>query len=79
MSGLLVHGYPKERGYVLAFAVCGAALVVAAMAALLIPTRSGPAVVLGESHPAMTAEAEVVVGAIAYVAGGLTWRRRAPT
>ncbi len=68
VSGLLVHGYPREHGYVLAFAVCGGALVVAAIAALMIPTRSRPSVVLSESHPALTAEAEVVVGAIGYVA-----------
>jgi hypothetical protein len=42
--------------------------VVAAIAALMIPTRDRPAVVRSESHPALTAEAEVVVGAIGYVA-----------
>jgi hypothetical protein len=68
VSGLLVHGYPRERGYVLAFVVCGGALVVAAIAAFMIPTRTRPSVVLSESHPALTAEAEVVVGAIGYVA-----------
>jgi MFS family permease len=68
VSGLLVHGYPREHGYVLAFAVCGGALVVAAIAALMIPTRSRPSVIVSESHPALTAEAEVVVGAIGYVA-----------
>jgi MFS family permease len=68
VSGTLVHGYPKEHGYVLAFAVCGGALVAAAVAALMIPTRRRPSVVLSESHPALTAEAEVVVGAIGYVA-----------
>jgi MFS family permease len=67
VSGLLVHGYPKEHGYVLAFAVCGAALVVAAIAGLMIPNRTRPSVVLGESHPGLTAEAEVMVGAIGYV------------
>ncbi len=60
---------PREHGYVLAFAVCGGALVVAAIVALMIPTRSRPSVVLGEWHPALTAEAEVVIGAIGYVAG----------
>jgi MFS family permease len=68
VSGMLVHGYPRQHGYVLAFAVCGAALVVAAVAATLIPARSRPSVVLSESHPALTAEAEVIVGAIGYVA-----------
>jgi MFS family permease len=68
VSGKLVQGYPREHGYVLAFAVCGGALVVAAITALMIPTRSRPSVVSSESHPALTAEAEVVVGAIGYVA-----------
>ena len=51
-----------------AFAICGGALVVAAIAALMIPARSRPSIVLSESHPALTAEAEVIVGAIGYVA-----------
>ena len=68
VSGPLVDGYPREHGYVLAFAVCGGALVVAAITALMIPTRSRTSVVSTESHPALTAEAEVVVGAIGYVA-----------
>jgi MFS family permease len=68
VSGVVVHGHPREHGYVLAFAVCGAALVAAAIAALMIPARHRPSVVLGESHPALTAEAEVIVGAIGYVA-----------
>jgi EmrB/QacA subfamily drug resistance transporter len=66
ISDLLRDGFPKEHGYILAFAVCGAALVVAALAALKIPSSRGQGVVLGESHRALTAEAEVVVGAIAY-------------
>ncbi len=66
ISGLLRDGYPKERGYVLAFATSGAALVVAALAALTIPRRADPSVVRGEPHPALTAEAEVIVGAIAF-------------
>jgi MFS family permease len=65
VSGSLVNGYPRQHGYVLAFAVCGAAMVVAAMAALMIPTRGRPAMARQYSHPALTAEAEVVVGAIA--------------
>jgi MFS family permease len=64
---ILPNGYPKESGYVLAFAASGIALVVAALAALAIPRRTGPSVVASESHPALTAEAEVVVGAIAFV------------
>jgi MFS family permease len=66
LSGVLSDGYPKEEGYVLAFAVSGAGLVVAALAALLIPSRATPSVVAGEPHPALTAEAEVIVGAIAF-------------
>ena len=38
----------------------------AALAALLIPRRVIPSVVARESHPALTAEAEVIVGAIAF-------------
>lgn len=63
---MLPSGYPKESGYVLAFAASGIALLVAAAAACIIPGRRGDAVVAGESHPALTAEAEVVVGAIAF-------------
>jgi hypothetical protein len=48
--------------------VCGASLLVAAAAGLLIPRRTRPSVVLSESHPGLTAEAEVMVGAMAYVA-----------
>ena len=64
---LLANGYPKETGYVLAFAVSGIGLVVAALAACLIPTRGTEDVVRGESHPGLTAEGEAIVGAIAYV------------
>jgi MFS family permease len=64
---MLPNGYPKESGYVLAFASSGVALLVAALAALAIPRRTGPSRVAAESHPALTAEAEVVVGAIAFV------------
>jgi predicted MFS family arabinose efflux permease len=66
ISSLLPDGYPTERGYVLAFAVSGGGLVVAALAALLIPRREGLSVVAREKHPALTAEAEVMVGAIAF-------------
>jgi predicted MFS family arabinose efflux permease len=66
VSGMLVHGYPREHGYVVAFAVCGGALLVAATTALIIPSRSRPLGVVSGSHPALTAAAEVVVGAIAY-------------
>jgi MFS family permease len=66
VSGLLPDGFPKEGGYVLAFAVSGLALVVAALAALTIPKRTTPSIVAREPHPAFTAEAEVIVGAIAF-------------
>jgi len=66
ISSLLSDGYPKEKGYVLAFAVSGAGLVIAALAALLIPKRVGPSVLAQESHPALTAEAEVIIGPIAF-------------
>jgi MFS family permease len=63
---LLPDGFPEEHGYVLAFAVSGAALVVSGLAALLIPARLGPSIVRRETHPALTAEAEVIMGAIAF-------------
>jgi MFS family permease len=65
ISTLLPDGYPKEEGYVLAFIVSGAGLVVAALVALLIPGRVADSVVRRERHPALTAEAEAVVGALA--------------
>jgi MFS family permease len=66
ISSLLPDGYPKEEGYVLAFIVSGAGLVVAALVALLIPGRVNPAGArLHEPHPGLTAEAEAIVGAIA--------------
>jgi len=66
ISSLLPDGYPKEHGYVLAFAASGAGLVVAGLAALLIPRRQGVSIVEREPHRALTAEAEVIVGAIAF-------------
>jgi MFS family permease len=66
VSGLLRDGFPKEHGYLLAFAVSGLALVVAALAALAIPKRQAPSIVEHETHPALTAEAEVIVGAMAF-------------
>ena len=68
VSGTPVHGYPREHGYVLAFVVCGGTLALAALAALMIPSRDSSSVVRSESHPSLTAEAEVAVGAIGYVA-----------
>jgi EmrB/QacA subfamily drug resistance transporter len=63
---MLPNGYPKEAGYVLAFAASGIAMLIAAGAALMIPRREGPSIVASEAHPALIAEAEVVVGAIAF-------------
>jgi EmrB/QacA subfamily drug resistance transporter len=65
ISTLLPDGYPKEHGYVLAFAVSGVGLVVAALVALLIPRRNF-SIVAREAHPALTAEADAIVGAIAF-------------
>ncbi len=65
ISGLQPNGYPKEEGYVLAFVVSGVGLVVAALVALLIPGRQTPSAARRLPHPALTAEAEVIVGAIA--------------
>jgi EmrB/QacA subfamily drug resistance transporter len=63
---LLPDGYPKEHGFVLAFIVSGVGLVVAALAALLIPGRAAAGShVAASPHPALTAEAEAIVGAIA--------------
>jgi predicted MFS family arabinose efflux permease len=69
ISQVMSNGYPEESGYVLAFAVSGIGMVVAALAALLIPTRSTAdrALLQSESHPGLTAEGEAIVGAIAYV------------
>jgi MFS family permease len=66
VSKLLPDGFPVEHGYELAFIVCGASLIVAALVALRIPKRQGPSAVAAESHPGLTAEGEVFVGAIAY-------------
>ena len=41
VSGLMVHGFPREHGYVLAFVVCGASLLVAAAAGLRSPAAPG--------------------------------------
>jgi hypothetical protein len=65
ISTLLPNGYPKEEGYILAFVVSGAGLVVAALVALLIPGRAAESVVRRERQPGLTAEAEAVVGAFA--------------
>jgi len=72
VSKLLPDGSPAEHGYELAFIVCGASLIVAALVALKIPHRDGPSIVESESHPALTAEAEVFVGAIGYTPEAVT-------
>ncbi len=67
ISSALIHGYPGEHGYVLAFIICSVALVIAAIIGFLIPTREGPSIVASESHPGLIGEAEVFVGSIGYV------------
>ena len=69
ISEVMPNGFPKESGYVAAFAVSGIGLLVAALAACLIPRRSGAGAVDEAlvSHRALTAEGEAIVGAIAYV------------
>jgi EmrB/QacA subfamily drug resistance transporter len=66
VSSLLKSGYPKEHGYTVSFAVSGISLVIAALAALKIPNRPHSPVVTSLSHPGLTAEAEVFIGATAY-------------
>jgi EmrB/QacA subfamily drug resistance transporter len=69
ISEVLPDGYPKENGYVLAFAVSGIGMLIAAAAACLIPTRTAAdrALVANQSHPGLIAEGEAIVGAIAFV------------
>jgi EmrB/QacA subfamily drug resistance transporter len=59
-------GYPTVNGYTKAFLVLGVALVASTGLAFLIPSSRRPSVVLSESHPALTAEAEAVIGPIAF-------------
>jgi MFS family permease len=66
VSSLMRSGFPTEHGYVVSFAVSGISLVIAALAALKIPNRPHSAVVTSLSHPGLTAEAEVFVGASGY-------------
>jgi EmrB/QacA subfamily drug resistance transporter len=68
VTDLLPSGFPKETGFVVAFLVCGASMVVAALAALAVPGRSRP-----EAHPlpfTPPGEAEVISGP-AYLSGTL--------
>ncbi len=66
VSSVLRSGFPTEHGYTVSFAVSGVSLVVAALAALKIPNRPHSPVVASLSHPGLTAEAEVFVGASGY-------------
>ena len=68
VSSLLKSGFPQEHGYTVSFAVSGASLVIAALAALKIPNRPHSPVVTSLAHPGLTGEAEVFVGATAYTA-----------
>lgn len=67
VSSLLKSGFPTEHGYTVSFAVSGISLIIAALAALKIPNRPHSAVVESLSHPGLTGEAEVFMGAAAYV------------
>ena len=75
VSSLLPNGYPEEHGYVTAFVICGASLVVAALAAVRIPSSADRTVAV--SHPALLGEAEVFVGPSAGTCptSGRDWRR----
>ena len=66
VSNLLPGGFPTDHGYTVAFVVSAASLVIAALAALTIPNRPHSPVVTSLSHPGLTGEAEVFVGAAAY-------------
>ena len=66
ISSLLPSGFPREHGYVVAFALCGASLVVAMLAAIRIPSRDR-AHEFHPTHRALAGEAEVFAGAIALV------------
>jgi predicted MFS family arabinose efflux permease len=68
VSSLLKSGFPTEHGFTVSFAVSGASLVIAALAALKIPNRPHSPVVTSLAHPGLTGEAEVFVGAAGYTA-----------
>jgi MFS family permease len=67
LSRMLPNGYPEPGGYVLAFAASAIAMVVAAFAALTIPDRRREPIAEHQAHPALSAEAQVVAGAVALV------------
>jgi predicted MFS family arabinose efflux permease len=66
ISRTLPDGYPKEGGYVLAFAASGIVLIVAALAALAIPGRRHESLSEHQTHPATAAEAQIVAGAVSF-------------
>lgn len=67
ISKLLPGGDPKEHGYVLAFVVCGASMLVAALAATRIPSRPRPSVAV--ITPRQEAAVDLAV-AMAFVPDG---------
>lgn len=67
VSSLLPDGLPTKTGYVAAFIVCAVSLLVAALAALSIPTRSKARAVAASAHPGLIGEAEVFAGTDAYM------------
>ncbi len=60
VTGGLRSGFPKETGFEATFIVCGASMVVAALAALAVPSRSRPEA--HRLHPAPLAEVDVISG-----------------
>jgi EmrB/QacA subfamily drug resistance transporter len=58
-STLLPSGYPEERGFTVTFVVCGVSMLVAAAAALVVPTRGGSPRPIPSSVPGLAGEAEV--------------------
>jgi EmrB/QacA subfamily drug resistance transporter len=66
VSHLLPSGVPSPAGFTAGFIVCGASLVVAALAALAIPSRSLSSGSLPGSPRALLGETEVFGGSTAY-------------
>lgn len=67
ISRMLPNGYPATRGYVLAFAASGIAMVVAATAALTIPGRRRASMAGHQAPPALSADGQVVATAVALM------------
>jgi EmrB/QacA subfamily drug resistance transporter len=63
VSHLLPDGFPAEHGYVSAFVLCAASLVVAAFVALVVPGRRTTDAGAAASVSGLLAEAEVFAGA----------------